>query len=128
YRVGFPAWNRYIMGNPFNPYSQNVLKGDYPISVGGNTFLQLTGISDTNIQARRKITNFVDSNGKVDATRTQLQTDTQKRQRIFVTADYFEDDNTFTPSPWFFRLTQVVEYRDQSDAVGYHDDYAFVEA
>ena len=122
WRMGFPDWNRYTKGSPLNPYQQNVLKGDYPISVGGNTFLQMTAVSDTNEQARRKII------AVKDPTKTKLQTDTQHRERLFLTTDYFEDDNTFTPSPWLIRLTQVVEYRDQSDAVGYHDDYAFVEA
>jgi hypothetical protein len=123
YRMGFPDWNRYTKGSPLNPYQQNVLKGDYPILVGGNTFLQMTAVSDTNEQARRKLI-AVAGNAKV----TKLQTDTQHRERLFFTTDYFEDDGTFTPSPWLIRLTQVVEYRDQSDAVGYHDDYAFVEA
>src|SRR5262245_9271246 len=49
WRLGFPEWDRYGKGHPFlddypydvgawyNPYKQNVLKGDYPI-LGQNTF------------------------------------------------------------------------------------------
>jgi len=122
YRMGFPTWNRYVIGNPLNPYKLNVLKGDYPILPGSNTFFSLTAVSDSNFQARRKIIKVADPNA------TKLQTDTQQRQRFFITTDLFEDDGTFTPSPWFVRLTQGIEYRDQSDAVGYHDDYAFIEA
>ncbi len=53
WRLGFPAWDRYGKGHPlvvdypydlgniWNPYRQNVLKGDYPI-IGQHTFLELT--------------------------------------------------------------------------------------
>ncbi len=54
WRIGFPEWDRYAKGHPrvfdypyrlgrlFDPYNQNLLKGDYPI-VGQNTFLNMTG-------------------------------------------------------------------------------------
>ena len=53
WRMGFPSWDRYGNGNPlnqdnpgqrgawWNPYRQNVLKGDYPI-IGQHTFLEVT--------------------------------------------------------------------------------------
>lgn len=53
WRIGFPEWDRYGRGHPlldqypyilgrwFDPYAQNVLKGDYPI-IGQHTFLNLT--------------------------------------------------------------------------------------
>ncbi len=120
YRLGFPKWDRYVKGSPFDPYNQNVLKGDYPLNVGGNTFLEITGVSDTFAQFRRKQIN--------QATGSKLENDTQRRERLFLTMDLFQDDNTFTPSPWFVRLTQVQEWRNQDDAVGYNEDYAWVEA
>ncbi len=52
WRIGFPEWDRYGKGHPvgddypsvqgkwYDPYNQNVLKGDYPIS-GNDTFLKL---------------------------------------------------------------------------------------
>jgi len=52
WRIGFPAWDRYGKGHPagddypsvqgtwYDPYNQNVLKGDYPIA-GDDTFLKL---------------------------------------------------------------------------------------
>ena len=54
WRIGFPEWDRYGLGYPqvfdypyrpgrwFDPYNQNVLKGDYPI-LGQHVFLNLTG-------------------------------------------------------------------------------------
>lgn len=53
WRIGYPEWDRYgrghpwvddypfIKGNYFDPYNQNVLKGDYPI-IGQHTFMNLT--------------------------------------------------------------------------------------
>ncbi|HEX6984864.1 MAG TPA: hypothetical protein VF170_05780, partial [Planctomycetaceae bacterium] len=54
WRVGLPPWDRYGKGHPpvddypytpgmlWDPYNQNVLKGDYPI-LGQHTFLRVTG-------------------------------------------------------------------------------------
>lgn len=120
YRMGFPKWDRYVKGSPLDPYNGNVLKGDYPLNVGGNTFLEVTGVSDAFTQFRRKEIN--------KATGSKLENDTQRRERLFLTMDLFQDDNTFSPSPWFVRLTQVQEWRFQDDAVGYNEDYAWVEA
>ncbi|MGE3806650.1 MAG: hypothetical protein AB7K24_18440, partial [Gemmataceae bacterium] len=56
WRLGFPEWDRYNTGHPWvddypyveghwwDPYNQNVIKGDYPI-IGQNTFLDVTAIS-----------------------------------------------------------------------------------
>ena len=53
WRVGFPYWDRndepdtwlddspYVLGRWWDPYNQNVLKGDYPL-VGQHTFFNLT--------------------------------------------------------------------------------------
>ncbi len=53
WRLGYPEWDRYGRGHPWvddypfvkghwwDPYNQNVLKGDYPI-IGQHTFLNLT--------------------------------------------------------------------------------------
>jgi hypothetical protein len=54
WRIGFPAWDRYDLGHPrvfdypyrpgrwYDPYNQNVIKGDYPI-IGQHIFLNMTG-------------------------------------------------------------------------------------
>ena len=60
WRTGFPRWDRYgrafdspyVEGRWWDPYSQNILKGDYPIW-GQNLFLSLTAISDTLVEARK---------------------------------------------------------------------------
>lgn len=116
WRQGFPQWGRYRKGSPLDPFNSNVLKGDYPLVVGDDKFLELTVVSDTNAQVRRRTVNV-----------TGTDEDVQTRQRIFITTDYFQNDNTFTPSPWFIRITQAADLRDQTDQ-GYNDDYAWQEA
>ena len=61
WRLGYPSWDRYSKGHPlvidypydvgniWNPYRQNMLKGDYPI-IGQNTFLTITASSIQNTQ------------------------------------------------------------------------------
>ena len=56
WRMGFPEWDRYGKGHPpvddypyveghwWDPFNQNVLKGDYPI-IGQHTFLNITATS-----------------------------------------------------------------------------------
>jgi hypothetical protein len=58
WRIGFPEWDRYGFKHPFgddylfaeghwwDPYNQNVLKGDYPVK-GQHTFLNITATSLT---------------------------------------------------------------------------------
>jgi hypothetical protein len=64
WRLGYPAWDRYGRGHAlpddypyelgewYDPYQQNVLKGDYPI-IGQNTFLTLTAQSLQLIDGRQ---------------------------------------------------------------------------
>ena len=63
WRIGIPAWDRYGKGHPpvddypldvgqwWDPYHQNVLKGDYPI-IGQHTFLEITGTLTTLLEPR----------------------------------------------------------------------------
>ena len=65
WRLGMPAWDRYgkehppvddypgVLGRWWDPYNQNVLKGDYPL-VGQDTFLMVTGISQL-VQELREV-------------------------------------------------------------------------
>ncbi len=64
WRLGLPDSDRYGKGHPmmddypgikgtwWDPFNQNVLKGDYPI-IGQHTFLNITGISQTLFEARQ---------------------------------------------------------------------------
>jgi len=59
WRVGFPGWDRgtgyeapYTRGRWWDPYNQNVLKGDYPL-FGQHVFFNFTGTSETVVEGRR---------------------------------------------------------------------------
>lgn len=64
WRSGFPAWDRYGHGHPamedypyaeghwYDPYRQNVFKGDYPI-IGQHTFFKTTLESETVLETRQ---------------------------------------------------------------------------
>lgn len=64
WRIGFPGWDRYGKGHPpvddypymigqwWDPYNQNVLKGDYPV-VGQNVFFVVTATSRTIAEGRQ---------------------------------------------------------------------------
>jgi hypothetical protein len=64
WRMGLPQWDRYGRGHPliedypftegtlWDPYNQNVLKGDYPI-IGQHTFLNITLTSQALLEGRQ---------------------------------------------------------------------------
>src|SRR5262249_34574421 len=52
WRIGFPDDKWYKHGSYSNPYSQNTLKGDYPI-IGNHTFLNLTLEETTFVTQKR---------------------------------------------------------------------------
>jgi hypothetical protein len=128
WRLGFPEFDRYDKGHPildeypnvpghwWDPFNQNVLKGDYPI-LGQHTFLNLTGISESFIEGRQVPTpanNF-------DSTARPFEGQTFGRPSQFfythnlsLTADLFHGDAAFKPVDWRFLVTPVfnVNYLD----------------
>lgn len=81
-----------------DPYNRNVLKGDYPIRGTNDTFLVLTGISDTLAETRS-----LPTPSGVSAARPGsfefFGRDAQgvAVQNLIVSADLFEGDTTFQP-------------------------------
>ena len=51
WRIEPPPYDLNVKGHWWDPYNQNVLKGDYPV-IGEDIFLRLTGISKTNVEGR----------------------------------------------------------------------------
>jgi hypothetical protein len=115
WRLGFPDWRRYerdfeapyVKGHWWDPYNQNVLKGDYPI-IGQHTFISLSGISDTLFEARRipaaakpssANPNNADFFGKGD----QLLLN----QNFILSVELFHGDTAFKPRDWELRVTPV---------------------
>ena len=49
WRIGIPKDSRHVKGNLWNPYRQNMIKGDYPI-IGQSIFLDATFTSDSLVE------------------------------------------------------------------------------
>ena len=91
----------------FDPYNQNVLKGDLPIR-GKDTFFVLTGISDTLIESRTLPTPSSPSAARPGSF-PFFGSDDQSLlvQNLIVSGDLFEGDTTFQPVRQRVKLTLV---------------------
>jgi len=90
-----------------DPYNQNVLKGDFPIS-GNDTFFVLTGISDTLSEARTLPTPSNVSSDRPGSFRF-FGRDAQGLfvQNLILSGDLFEGDTTFQPVKQRVKMTLV---------------------
>jgi hypothetical protein len=107
WRIGIPEDPRFRKGNIFNPYRQNVLKGDYPI-IGNDIFLNLTLASETTFNMRR-----VPVPQDVSAERPgSLEFFGRGRQEAFnqnfiFSFDLFKGDASFKPVDWRLKITGI---------------------
>jgi len=119
WRIGGPPESRFsnepgAYGNaqagPFDPYKQNVLKGDYPI-IGQDIFLSLSATSDTLFEARRLpvpsgvSTKDIDSLAFFGAGRQYLV-----NENIILSVELFQGDSAYRPRDWELRATPVLNY------------------
>ena len=121
WRIGFPEWDRYGKGHPplddypyveghwWDPFNQNVLKGDYPL-IGQNTFLDLTAESFTLLDARQVPTPAT----VFESTARPGQFEFFGRpgqffysQNFSFSADLFHGDAAFKPPDWRIKVTPV---------------------
>lgn len=102
WRLGFPAWNRYLRSRWRSPWSASVIKGDYPLWGTGDKFTQLTGFSDTFFETRQ----VPNAAGRIDQHNFQ--------QTFFLTADFFRNDGQFHPSEWLLSLTPAFRNLDNN--------------
>lgn len=107
WRVGIPEDPRFRKGDIFNPYRQNVLKGDYPI-IGVATFLNVTLASESDLTVRR-----VALPQDVSSQRPgSLEFFGRGRQEAFnqnfiFSFDLFHGDASFKPVDWRFKVTGI---------------------
>ncbi|GIW80589.1 MAG: hypothetical protein KatS3mg105_2396 [Gemmatales bacterium] len=122
WRLGFPEWDRYDHGHPWvddypyieghwwDPYNQNVLKGDYPI-MGQNTFLDITATSFMNIDARQVPT----ATTPFESTVNPFQEEFFGRPGQFFYTHFFSlsfdlfhgNQKAFKPVDWRIKITPV---------------------
>jgi hypothetical protein len=124
WRIGFPDWDRYRAGlageypyqhgHWWDPYNQNLLKGDYPI-IGQHTFFELTAVSDTIAEFRRLPTPSGVS-AEQPGSQSFFGGGNQKFvfQNFITSFDLFHGDAGFKPLDWELKFTPVfnINYLD----------------
>jgi hypothetical protein len=117
WRLGFPDWNRYerplkdapfTAGRWWDPYNQNVLKGDYPV-FGQQYFLAVSAISDSLAEFRRiplpsNVSAADPGQDEFFGSGDQIFLN----QNFILSLEFFKGDTAFRPRDWEFRITPVV--------------------
>jgi hypothetical protein len=114
WRIGFPDWTRYEdasyfadapyqLGHWWDPYNQNVLKGDYPI-LGQHTFFVLTAVSESLIEPRQTpFAATLPDNSTAFGRFNQFLYE----QYFSLGLELFHGDAAFRPVDWRIHLTPV---------------------
>jgi hypothetical protein len=122
WRAGFPEWDRYGLGHPngldypymeghwWDPYNQNVLKGDYPI-IGQHTFLNLTATEFGILELRQLPTPTT----PFESTARPFEDEFFGRPNQFLYLNYLSlsvdlfhgDTLAFKPVDWRIKLTPI---------------------
>jgi hypothetical protein len=117
WRIGFPEYDRYgdrgargrdipfKKGRWWDPYNQNVLKGDYPIK-GNKLFLILSAVSTTGLELRRvptssDISSDDPGSGEFFGQPEQLATN----ETVQLSFELFHGDTVFKPRDWAIKIS-----------------------
>lgn len=107
WRAGVPEDPRFRKGSIFDPYHQNVLKGDYPI-IGDNIFLDLNFASESFFNARRlPVPSDVSSDRPGSSEFFGRGRQEFFNQNFVFSFDMFKGDASFKPVDWRFKVTGV---------------------
>ena len=117
WRLGFPEYDRYgdrggrgrdipfTKGRWWDPYNQNVLKGDYPIK-GDNLFMVLSAASTTTVEQRRAPTpSDVSSDEPGSAEFFGQPEQFAASQTIQLSFELFRGDTVFKPREWAIKIS-----------------------
>lgn len=105
-----PPYERNVKGNWYDPYNQNVLKGDYPL-LGKNTFLVLTATTDNLVEAAR-----LPTPSGVSTAGVQSQNFFGSGERLVslntfrLSLDFYHGQVAFRPRDWEIRITPVFNW------------------
>jgi hypothetical protein len=121
WRSGFPDWDRYGDGPPigvdtpykkghwWDPYNQNVLKGDYPF-IGQHTFMRVTGQLNSLQEYRQLPTPATDFESTARPGSNQLFGNPNQyfTTNFFkLSLELFHGDTSFKPLDWSIRITPI---------------------
>jgi class III cytochrome C family protein len=107
WRIGFPEDPRYARGHIYNPYRQNVLKGDYPV-FGQHNFLLVTAESESLVNGKR-----IPVPSNVAAQRPDSEEFFGRggqfffNQNFILSMELFHGDTSFKPVDWRIHVTPV---------------------
>ena len=121
WRIGTPTWDRYGKGHPpvddypfvqgawWDPYNQNVLKGDYPIA-GQDVFMRL-GFRTTNLVEYRQ-TPIPTTPTEATQNPGEFEFFGNPNQFLFAqynsaSIDLFKGDSVFRPIDWRFKVNVI---------------------
>jgi hypothetical protein len=121
WRIGFPEWDRYGKGHPcgddypykpghwWDPYNQNVLKGDYPI-IGQHTFFVLSASLFSVVEPRlipTATTPFESTSRAFEEQFFGSPNQYSNLNFLSLGLDLFHGDGSFRPVDWRVKLTPV---------------------
>ena len=121
WRIGFPEWDRYGKGNAdvddqpyetghwWDPYNQNVLKGDYPV-IGQHTFLNITATNELLNEFREVPTGTTPFESTVDPNQQEFFGNPQQyflNNNLKLQFNLSHGDTAFKPFDWQIRMTPV---------------------
>lgn len=127
WRIGFDGdYVQNARGSIWNPYRQNVLKGDYPI-LDQDKFLILTFVSDTLFEARRlPVPSGVSAKDPGSFAFFGSGHQQVVNQNLIFTLEFFEGETVYKPRDFEFKSTLVVNYNyvnvDENNAINPNPD------
>lgn len=117
WRIVPPPYEVNVKGSLWDPYNQNVLKGDYPI-YGQDLFLNLTGTVDNLVELRKLPTpSSVSSDRPGSAQFLGENSQFFLNQNFVLSADLFKGDTAFKPFDWRVKATLIgnINYLDVAE-------------
>lgn len=131
WRIGLPYWDRYGKGHPpgddypfveghwWDPYNQNVLKGDYPI-IGQHTFLNLTAATSMLQELRSVPTATTPFESTHEPYQAEFFGNPQQyfyNQNFKMAFDLFHGNAAFKPVDWRVKVTPTfnLNYLDANE-------------
>jgi hypothetical protein len=121
WRIGLPEWDRYGQGHPFgfeypyargnlwDPFHQNVLKGDYPI-FGQHTFFALTATENFLGEVRQVPTPTTPFESTANPGQEEFFGDPDQvfiNNNLVLSLDLNHGDAAFKPTDWRIKVTQI---------------------
>ncbi len=117
WRISFPEYDRYgdkgargrdipfRRGSWYNPYDQNILKGDLPI-IGDDYFMVLSAVSTTGVELRRTPSATSVSSANPDSNNFLGRPESFSfNQTLQVSFEFFKGQTVFRPRTWAIKFS-----------------------